>query len=287
MFAQTSDSNKPVNAKAAAWTVGVHVLLLLLFILIKYSSPVTVPTPVEMGMEVNLGTDADGSGTDQPMAVGDPAPDRSERTYQATAQEASEAKEMMQTDEADAPAIKPVQPNTAKNRNNETNTTTQNRNHTQQPAQTASNNRPQPQRPRYVYNGATGTGGNGTAEDHPGTSEGNTTGNGDRGVPGGTPGAANYTGSPGNGNGGISHTLGGRSISPSVFQAEFHEGGKVVARVTVDRDGNITNVTIKSSPNNELTRIAKQKLSQAKFSKSTGSEPEQIGTVTIVFKARS
>lgn len=287
MFAQTSENNTPVNAKAAAWTVGVHVILILLFILIKYSSPVTAATPVEMGMEVNLGTDADGSGTDQPMAVGDPAPDRSERTYQATAQEAQEAKELMQTDEADAPSIKPVQPNTAKNRNNETNTTTQNRNHTQQPAQTASNTRPQPQRPRYVYNGATGTGGNGAIEDHPGTSEGNTTGNGDRGVPGGTPGAANYVGSPGSGNGGISHTLGGRSISPSVFQAEFHEGGKVVARVTVDRDGNITNITIKSSPNNELTRIAKQKLSQAKFSKSTGSEPEQIGTVTIIFKARS
>jgi len=287
MFAQTSDNNTPVNAKAAAWTVGVHILLLLLFILIKYSSPATAVAPVDMGMEVNLGTDADGSGTDQPMAVGDPAPDRSERTYQAAAQEPAEAKEMMQTDEADAPVIKPVQPNTAKNRSNETNTAAQNRNHTQQQTQTASNNRPQPQRPRYVYNGATGIGGNGAVEDHAGTSEGNTTGNGDRGVPGGTPGAANYTGTPGNGNGGISHTLGGRSISPSVFRAEFHEGGKVVARVTVDRDGNITNIAIKSSPNNELTRIAKQKLSQAKFSKSTGSEPEQIGTVTIVFKARS
>ncbi|PZF72406.1 energy transducer TonB [Taibaiella soli] len=289
MFAQTSDNNTAVNTKAAAWTVGVHVVLLLLFILVKYSSPVTAATPVEMGMEVNLGTDADGSGTDQPMAIGDPAPDRSERTHQAAAQEANEEKDMMKTDEADAPAIKPVQPNTVKNHNTPTNSAaTPNRSHTQQPTQTATNNHLQPQRPRYVYNGATGTGGNGASEDHPGTSEGNTTGNGDRGVPGGTPGAANYVGSPGPGNGGINtQGFGSRGISPSVFQAEFHEGGKVVARVTVDRDGNITNIIIKSSPNNELTRIAKQKLSQAKFSKSTGSEPEQIGTVTIVFKARS
>lgn len=284
MQARTLNNNL-INNKAALWTVGVHVLLLLLFILIKYSSPVMAVTQPDMGMEVNLGTDADGSGTDQPMVVGDPAAERAARQFHAAQQNQDAAKDIMQSDDADAPAVKPVQPNTAKNHNNSQTTTQNNSRSTQQ--QATSNTRVQQQKPRYVYNGSTGPGGNGATADKPGTGEGNTTGNGDRGVPGGTPGAANYTGTPGSGNGGISHTLGGRTISPSIFSAEFHEGGKVVAQVTVDRDGNITNILIKSSPSNELTRIAKQKLSQAKFSKSTGSEPQQFGTVTIVFKARS
>ena len=69
--------------------------------------------------------------------------------------------------------------------------------------------------------------------------------------------------------------------------AEFHESGRVVVQVTVDRDGNIVSKRVKSSPSEELSHIALQKLSQAKFSKSTNAEPQQFGTVTIVFKARS
>lgn len=284
MIAQQSSENQPINIKAAAWTVGIHILLFLLFLLVRYTLPAPVPPVEELGMEVNLGTDADGSGTDQPMATGDPAPDRASARYHAAAQQNTEARDMAQTDDPDAPAVKQVQPNNASVRNNNTQTTTQQRNRNQQ--QASSNNRQQ-QNPRYVYNGATGNGGNGAVTDKPGTGEGNTTGSGDRGVPGGTPGASNYTGSPGNGTGGISHTLSGRGISPAQFYAEFHEGGKVVVQVTVDRSGNIISKRIKSSPSEELSRIALQKLSQAKFSSSSNAEPQQFGTVTIVFKARS
>jgi len=284
MIAQQSSDTPPVNIKAAAWTVGVHIVLLLLFLLIRYSLPAPVPPPEEMGMEVNLGTDADGSGADQPMAVGDPAPDKASARYQAASQQNTEARDMAQTDDPDAPAVRPVQPNnvSVRNSNTQTTTATHNRNNQQ-----ASSNNTQQQHPRYVYNGATGNGGNGAVTDHPGTSEGNTTGTGDRGVPNGTPGATNYTGSPGNGTGGISHTISGRSISPAQFSAEFHEGGRVVVQVKVDREGNIIEKRIKSSPSKELSNIALQKLSQARFSKSANAEPEQFGTVTIVFKARS
>lgn len=284
MNAQQSSDTQPINIKAAAWTVGVHIVLLLLFLLIHYSLPAAAPPVEEMGMEVNLGTDADGSGTDQPMATGDPAPDRASARYHAAAQQITEARDMAQTDDPDAPEVRPTQPNNASVRNNNTQTTTavHNRNNQQ-----ASSNNTQQQHPRYVYNGATGNGGNGAVTDHPGTSEGNTTGNGDRGVPGGTPGATNYTGSPGNGTGGISHTISGRTISPAQFSAEFHEGGRVVVQVKVDRDGNILDKRIKSSPSSELSRIALQKLSQARFSKNANAAPEQFGTVTIVFKARS
>ncbi len=117
-----------------------------------------------------------------------------------------------------------------------------------------------------------------------GTSEGNTTGPGDRGVPGGTPGSTNYTGSPGNGKGGISTSLSGRQISPDRFEASFHEGGTVKIRVTVDRNGNIVAKSVVSSPSAELSKLAMQKLAQAKFSPSSDAQPQQFGTVTIVFK---
>ncbi len=277
----TKTGEKNYNPKAIAWTVGVHALLLLMFFLVSYTLPADEPIQPELGMEVNLGTDFDGSGDDQPMDINDPANDAKSAAYKTAAQQSSTAGDMMTTDETDAPVVN--NPNTVKNNNrNNTRVTT--------PVKTTQNatdnNTNRTQRPRYVYSGATGTGGNRASENHAGTSEGNTTGSGDRGVPGGTPGAENYTGNPGTGGGGIGHNLGGRNITPRTFSAEFREGGTVVIRVTVNRDGQIVNKVVKSSPSSELTRIAMQKLSQAKFDKKPDAAPEQIGEVRFNFKAR-
>jgi len=263
-----------IRVRAAAWAAGVHVLLLLLFLLIRYSLPQPAPAD-ELGIEVNLGTDADGSGADQPMAVDDPAAVRAEQRYRASARPEEGMPDMERSDDPDAPAIGPVR-HTERQRSN---TAVQN--------DRRGHERRQQQRPRYVYSGSTGAGGNRAAADQPGSSEGNTTGNGDRGVPGGTPGASSYEGTPGSGTGGISHSLSGRTISPSRFEAEFREGGKVVVQVTVDREGNIVDAKVKSAPNTELRRIALQKIRQAKFSPSSAAEPRAFGEVTIIFKARS
>jgi TonB family protein len=271
-----------INVKATAWTVGVHALLLLLFAWMSYSIPSSAPIE-ELGMEVNLGTSDDGSGTDQPMAVDAPSSIAVAATPRSSSQQNMQSRDMMTSDDPDAPAVAPVNPNTSATRNNNQATNTRRQNNQQ------TNNTPttRPQQPRYVYQGSTGPGGNNAATNQPGTSEGNTTGNGDRGVPGGTPGASNYTGSPGNGTGGIKHTLSGRDIFPRQFVAEFNEGGKVVIKVTVDRDGNIIDKRIKSSPNRTLSNIALQKLSQAKFSPDKDAGPQQFGEITIVFKSRS
>ena len=277
----TTTTEQPYNGRAIGWTVGVHALLLLLFFFFKYSLP-TQETPIaELGMEVNLGTSDDGSGDDQPMSVEDPAPNTPSSAYRSVAQQSSESNEMETSDEADAPAINNPNPNRNTNRNNRRVTTP-----TRNNQNAADNNTARPRQPRYVYNGATGTGGNRASENHPGTSEGNTTGNGDRGVPGGTPGADNYTGSPGPGTGGIGHNLSGRNINPRQFSAEFREGGKVVVRVTVNRAGQIVSKTIKTSPSAQLSQIAMQKLSQARFDAKPDAAPEQIGEVTFNFKAR-
>ena len=274
---------QPVNVKAAAWTIGVHILLLLLFVMLRWGLPEQIPVQ-ELGMEVNLGTSNNGSGDDQPMSTEQPAPDAASVAFKSAAQQTTAAKEFEESNEPDAPVVN--QPNKSKAVTH-ANTTTETRTRpTIQP--TTENNSHQQQKPRFVYQGSTGKGGNGAQQDHPGTSEGNTTGPGDRGVPNGTPGAANYEGSPGNGNGGINHNLTGRSIVAfPPKEADFKEGGRVVIRVTVNRAGVITDKRIMSISNASLRDIALRKVEKIRFNKSDSSPEEQFGNITFVFKTRS
>jgi outer membrane biosynthesis protein TonB len=276
-------AEQPVNIKAAAWTIGVHIALLLLFLLFRYSLPVQQPVQ-ELGMEVNLGSSLNGSGDDQPMATEQPAPDAASVSFKSAAQQTTAAKEMEESNDPDAPAIN--QPNHS-HATTHANTMTETRTrHSNQP--NTESNSPRQQRPRYTYNGSTGTGGNGAMQDHPGTNEGNTTGPGDRGVPNGTPGAANYEGSPGNGNGGINHNLTGRSIVAfPPREADFKEGGRVVIKVTVNREGVITEKRIVSISNAALRDIALRKVEKIRFNKSDSAPAEQFGNITFVFKTRS
>lgn len=283
-----------INIKATAWTVGVHVLLLLLFFFVKYNTVTEVPVQ-ELGMEVNLGTDADGSGTDQPMVMEDPAPDnrQPEAAVVPPVQTATNTPhEVLKTEEPDAPVIntKPEQPKKPQQRPVVAEVKPvpkkQNKPTTTLPVQPQP--KPQMQQPRYVYNGGTGRGGNSAAVNKPGTGEGNTQGNGDRGVPGGTPGASNYTGTLGRGTGGISYNLAGRNIvAYPPPDADFKEGGKVVIRITVNKEGAIVNKQVKSAGNAEIRAIALRKADKIKFNKSDNAPEEQFGDVTFVFKTRT
>jgi len=267
---QQQQQQAQINGKALAWTVGVHALLFLLFILLHYDI-INPPPPVDVGggLEVNLGTSDNGSGNDQPMSTKAPAPYQATVVFKAAAAKSSIPKDIVRSEQADAPEVN--------------NTTTKARG--TEAAKEKPKAKPE-EKPKYTYAGDNGPGGNSAAQDRKGTSEGNTSGPGDRGVPGGTPGAANYSGIPGNGTGGIGHTLTGRTISPDKFEAEFHESGKVVIHVTVDRNGEIVNKFVKSSSSPQLTRLALEKLNNARFSKSEGPEPQQFGDVTIIFKTR-
>ena len=262
----------PVNSKALAWTVGVHALLLLLFLLLSYTVTPAPPAVADGGLEVNLGTSDNGSGNDQPQSTKAPADYQAAVVYKSAVAKNDIPKEIVRSTEADAPTVD----------------NTKNKKAPITPAEPKPIEKPKAQeKPKYTYAGDKGPGGNNAAQNTHGTSEGNTTGPGDRGVPGGTPGAANYTGIPGNGTGGrIGHTLTGRTISPDKFSAEFHEGGKVVIRVTVDKAGNIVSKSVVSSSSAELKAIALNKLANAKFSPSDGTEPEQHGTITINFITR-
>ncbi len=274
MIALQQQRQPVFNTKAAMWTILIHVLLLLLFFLISYTiSPPPPPAFLEGGLEVNLGTSDNGSGDDQPMSKKSPAPYQAAVVYKNNAPKVSIPHDVVRSNEADAPSVD--------------NTRTKTK--VVQPADN-NTNKPTPPKPRekpkYSYAGETGQGGNSATQNAPGTSEGNTTGPGDRGVPGGTPGATNYTGVPGNGSGGIGHNLRGREIYPKKFEAEFNESGKVVIYVTVNRSGAIINKRVKSTSGPTLTRLAMEKLSTVKFSASEGQEPEQSGDVTFYFKTR-
>lgn len=269
-----------VDSKAAIWTAGIHILLLLLFFFITYSPP-QIKQIEELGIEVNLGTSADGYGTDQPMRLGEPAPDNAANTSASSAANTDLPANVLESSDPDAPAVNTTETKKTTNTNNTANNNTRNRND----RPTNSNNTRQ--QARYVYGGSTGTGGNNATTDAKGSSEGNTTGNGDRGVPGGTPGADNYEGAPGSG-GGISFDLDGRRIVAfPPKEAEFKESGKVEVRITVNKEGIITQKSIKTASSSQLRELALKKVNSIRFNKSDTAPVEQFGIITFVFKTRS
>lgn len=270
-----------IDIRAVIWTILIHLILLLLFFFISYKVPTFEPVD-EMGIEVNIGTSADGYGVSQPLSVGEPAPDNAASTSMSNTSSSDLPENTLESDDPEAPAINtPVTTTDTRKNDNPANSNRNNKSN-----QPANNNKPQ-QKARYVYGGASGTGGNNAGQDGDGGSEGNTTGNGDRGVPGGTAGADNYEGTPGSG-GGISHTINGRNIVAfPPPDAEFKESGQVIVRVTVNRDGMITNKRIVSASSAQLRGIALEKVDKIRFNKSSSAPEEQFGNITFVFKTRS
>jgi outer membrane biosynthesis protein TonB len=261
-----------INGRALTWTVGTHLLLFLVFFLFRYAMPVPPPvTDAGGGLEVNLGTSEDGSGHNQPMDARAPAEYKASVVYKSAPAKSALPKEIVQTTEADAPEVA--------NKNNAAKNTVA-------PVAEA---KPKPraeEKPKYSYPGDQGQGGNNAAQTKPGSGEGNGAGHGDKGVPGGTPGAPNYSGSPGNGTGGIGHTLASREMYPKSFIAEFSESGTVVIHVTIDKKGNIVAKTVISTSNPELTKIALEKLKTVHYSASDDSNPQDFDNITIRFQTR-
>lgn len=278
---------KQKNVKAISWTIGVHILLILSFLLIRYTLP-AVEVPQELGMEVNLGTSENGFGNDQPELPDDPAAAEAAVTAHQPAAADNDQPEVHTSEDKDAPAVvaahktpknKKVTVAPAPARPDKNKSTA---------AQANSKAVTAAAKPRYVYPGSTGKGGNGAAGNKPGGNEGIGQGNGDMGVPHGTPGASNYKGTPGNGNGGtsIGHSISGRNIvSHPDPSAEFREGGKVVIRVTVNKAGTITDSRVVSAGNATIRALALKKLQSVRFNKSATAPAEQFGNITFVFKA--
>jgi membrane protein involved in colicin uptake len=110
---------------------------------------------------------------------------------------------------------------------------------------------------------------------------------GDKGSPEGNPYATSYYGTPGAGTGG--YGLNGRSlVSKGKVQQECNEDGRVVVRITVDRNGRVIKAEpgVKGTTNNApcLLEPARKTAFLHKWNLDSNAPSQQIGFVVVNFK---
>ncbi len=235
---QANDSQN--NIKAAAVTIGVHAALLLLFFFITIAMAVPTPPPQEEGIEVNLGNSDIGFGDVQPLVPDAPAPESMPETSppkQQIAQPVDEPeKEVSERDEADAPEVKKPEKVTKPTKITPTNTPPVVNN--KPVSNTVVTPTPAPKKPKAVYSGGTGTGGNNSDTYNDSRNQGIAGGKGDQGKSNGNPNSDNYNGNGGNGSsGGPRVTSGTRKIIKYYSFSGDLEKATIYAIVKVSPDG--------------------------------------------------
>jgi hypothetical protein len=281
----TADFERQKNIKALAITLGIAGVLLLIVMFFKWSMPVVPPPPTQEFIEVNLGTDDFGSGKDQPLLPGEPAPaQQTSYTPPQPVKAVADNVKDVETDDRndnDAPVIrKPVvaKPNATKiDDNNKTvkQTTTT----TPQPVTQA------PPKPRAVLGrttGGNGNGGNGAETYKPGTGEGIAGGSGDQGRPGGDPNGTNYSGQR--------KSFGTKvfNIPNQSFEDDFNQNAKIAVEVVVNEAGKVTSaaVTARGSTGTATQSMKNTALRLARELKFGSSDGGQKGVVVFDFKVR-
>ncbi len=290
----SSDFEKVKNVKAGTITGVISGALLLFFFLVSWSVPVIVPPPIEEGLEVNLGNSDDGFGEIQPLIPGEPAAAEKEmNTPPKAANTPVQDVRAVETDDNDeeAPDVTVPKPKISNPQSTRVptkeNTTVTKQNNTK--PQIVENPKPAPPKPKATYKGGDGSGPGGNNADswNGSSSEGNTTGSGDRGKINGDPNSKNYDGFGGSGGSGytIQGNLRGRTIikQPS-FQDDFNENAKVAVDLSVDASGAVTSATYQprgsTTSNATMKDIALRKARQLKFA----AGDEQRGTIIFNFK---
>jgi len=232
-MSQTFEKEK--NRQAAAITAGFAGALLLVMFLWKWQIVDLKALILPQGefIEVNLGVDDFGSGTDQPMTPGDPAPQQQIAYTPAAAEKSNDDNSKdIEEDEADKEPAKVFKPTVVKPEAKEINKENKTVKVTPKPAPPAP---PQPKKGAQMTStrGGSGSGGNGAETYQKGTGEGIAGGRGDQGVPGGSPTGTVYSGTPRN--------VGVRivGISGKNFEDDFNESGVVALDIVVDANGKI------------------------------------------------
>lgn len=279
--------DKSKNSKATIATLLVHGILILILIKIAINVPTPTPPPPDLGIEVNLGNSDQGLGTNQPKAPGDPAPEVKAVTAPDREQSPPTAQPNIQTDDndkEDQPAVvKPLKPRSTPHpviRETARKIT----------QRTIYNATPTPARPRAIYKGGTGTGGNNSDAFNKSPNEGIAGGQGDQGNPNGNPDSHNYTGNGGTGTSGaaILRGLNGRSFTMPSFEGDFNENQRVAVDLKVDRSGHVISATYQprgsSTANAYYTNKAVELARKLKFNQ--GTADEQTGTIQFNFKVR-
>lgn len=245
-------------------TLGIAGCLFLLFILVKFTYPETIPPIFQDTIEVNLGTSDMGSGKDQPLLPGEPAPAKQIAYTPPTPVKSVEenSKDVETTDRnEDVPEIKKptvTKPN-ATQIDKENKTVKTNPKPTPVVVQA-------PPRPKAVLGrnvGGNGNGGNGADSYTKGSNEGIAGGNGDQGKPGGVPGGKDYNGTPRNR--GVQVV----QIPNSSFEDEFNQNGKVAMDIVVDDNGNLVSASYQprgsTVSDRKMIDIARRRAGEIKY----------------------
>lgn len=232
-------SNTQKNRKALLITLAVHSLLLLLFFLFSFKTPDVPLPPPEEGIEVNLGNSDIGFGDVQPLQPGEPAPapeDISSVPAPAPSEEISTTeKETTQKDEPDVPEIsKPTKKTAVKEKPAEEKKVVAKKETTNPVVTAPKETKP---RPKALFTGGNGSGGNGQDSYNNSTNQGIAGGNGDQGKPGGNPNSDSYSGNGGNGSGGPRVIHGNRKIVKAYsFEGELDKA-TIYALIKVSPSG--------------------------------------------------
>ena len=241
------------NLRASGITAGITMGLILLLFFLKWPLPSYPEPQIQEFMEVNLGSGDLGSGTDQPLLPGLPAPAQQTAYTPPTPIKSSVADvKAVETDDRatnDAPTIKtpPVSKPNATRIDNDNKVVKSTPN--PQPAVTEA-----PPKPRAVMGqiaGSNGNGGNGADSYRPGTGEGVAGGSGDQGRPGGSPNGTNYSGTP------RQITARVVSIPAASFEDDFNESGKVALDIVVNEAGKLMSAAYQAK-GSTLARSSKQ-----------------------------
>jgi hypothetical protein len=283
-LSMSAEFERQKNIKASAITLGIGGALLLLFILVKWPLPTIDPPPTQEFLEINLGSGDLGSGKDQPLLPGEPAPaQQTAYTPPQPIKAVAEDVKDVETDDRDndAPVIK--KPTVAKpnaTRINDDNKTVKTTNTTTPQPVT-----PAPPKPRAVLGrttGGNGNGGNGADTYKPGSGEGIAGGQGDQGRPGGDPNGRSYSGTPKN------FGMKVFNIPNQSFEDDFNQNAKIAVEVVVSDEGKVTSasVTPRGSTGTATQSMKNTALRLARQLKFASTEGGQKGTVVFDFKVR-
>ncbi|MGN6249595.1 MAG: hypothetical protein ACTHNG_14675 [Ginsengibacter sp.] len=258
------------NRKALMYTALVIGLFLAFAIFYTWKMPAP-PTPDVMDLiQVNLGNEQEGMGDVQPLVKGERAPDNQSVASSRSARKVhAEPAQPIQADPNEskdaAPVVKAEKKKvTAKVENKEPVTTATKK---VNPSPVV-NPKPAPPKPKNLYKGGNGTGGNGATEDNGFRNQGYKPGNGDAGSPNGNP--DSYGNSP-YGRSGFSVVRGLSGRRPVHFpnmEGDFNENAKVYVDIKVNGAGAVTSAVIAkgtTTSNAQLRSIAIQKAKQLKF----------------------
>jgi outer membrane biosynthesis protein TonB len=271
----------------------VHILFAVLIIFITFR--IEIPEPVEEGLLVNFGFDETGSGlfepAPEPVSTPPPPP---------TAGDAGAEEALLTQDFEEAVEVEKKEPSPEELKKQAEARAAEIRRQLEAEAerkrleQEEADRRKREEEQRRIdqanarARGAFSNAGNvGTT----GQSQGTAGGQGNQGVPTGSPDAPNYGPGGGQGTDGISFDLGGRrALSLVKPPYDLQKDGIVVVAVTVDRNGRVTDATpgMKGSTtlDETLLKLAKEAALKTRFEQKNDAPIIQKGTITYDFRLK-